>query len=292
MLNVHELERRWLKYKIRYYVPITVAVVSVTILTAGALLFWPTEKVHLETPQIAQENNNMQNEQESEKTKQNISTNPVEAPVNRPVTNSRSQIEPSSASTQTALQPKPVNVQRQALQPSMSFIQNLEEDAIATFETESVPESISVVQTRPVQPSTKVIVDVPNSATDIEKAAPKTIEKPVASRPKPTISISQKDADDLNDVIKRFKTNKNPALSLFLARRYYDIGDFQSAYDYALKTNELDSNIEESWLIFAKSLVKLGQKNEALKILKSYANHSNSIRAKGLSDDIRTGTFQ
>ena len=108
----------------------------------------------------------------------------------------------------------------------------------------------------------------------------------------PRLSITQEEANDLNDVVKRFETNKNPALSLFLARRYYDLGQYDRSYEYALKTNEIDSTVEESWLIFARSLVKLGRKEEALKTLVTYVKHSSSARAKTLFDEIQEGTFK
>ena len=165
----------------------------------------------------------------------------------------------------------------------------MEEQAVASYGAEpndpivveeQVPEPVATIMQVPSQ--SLVIAADPSVSTPVNK--PETLPS--------TVSITPKEANDLNDVIKRFKTNKNPALSLFLARRYYDIQDYSSAYDYALKTNELNSEIEESWLIFAKSLVKLGQKEQALKVLKSYINHSNSIPAKGLFEEIRTGKFQ
>ena len=180
----------------------------------------------------------------------------------------------------------------------MGFMQSLEEDAMPYYggehEVETVPQNIAtvtVVDPVPVASATpKVLNRLPVQKPEVivqEQSVPAPIQ-----REKHAVSITPKDANDLQDVIKRFTTNKNPALSLFLARRYYDLGEYQSAYDYALKTNEIDSNIEESWLIFAKALVKKGEEEQAKKVLLSYIQHSNSIRAKSLLESIQKGTFQ
>lgn len=99
----------------------------------------------------------------------------------------------------------------------------------------------------------------------------------------------ESDMKDIQDVIARFKKNKNPALSLFVAKRYYNIGNYQQAYNYALITNELDSNIEDSWLIFSKSLYYLNQKEMAIKTLQTYYQDSGSVKAKIALDQMNNG---
>ena len=80
-----------------------------------------------------------------------------------------------------------------------------------------------------------------------------------------TISIKRQNThEDIQHVIKRFKKSNNPALSLFVAKKYYELENYNAAYNYALITNELNNDIEESWIIFTKSLVKLGKKDKAI----------------------------
>ena len=97
---------------------------------------------------------------------------------------------------------------------------------------------------------------------------------------------------DLQQIIKRFQSNKSPALSLFIARKYYEFGDYSQAYNYALTTNQLNKKIEKSWIIFAKSLVKLHKKKDSIKILTQYINASHSNNAMILLNDIKTGKFR
>ncbi|PHS37455.1 MAG: hypothetical protein COB07_10660 [Sulfurovum sp.] len=84
------------------------------------------------------------------------------------------------------------------------------------------------------------------------------------------------------DVAKRFEKSHDIDDSLFLARSYYKKGNYKKSEYWALATNKVDSNIEESILIFVKSKTKLGRKNEAISILKSYLKKSNSQEARNL----------
>ncbi|MDA3947149.1 MAG: hypothetical protein PF439_10780 [Helicobacteraceae bacterium] len=97
--------------------------------------------------------------------------------------------------------------------------------------------------------------------------------------------------DELNSVIRRFNNQANPALSLFIAKNYYDLGNYQESYNYALATNKLNPNIEDSILIFSRSLVKLGQKEKAIDTLESYIKKSGSYKAKMLLSEIKKGNF-
>jgi len=84
------------------------------------------------------------------------------------------------------------------------------------------------------------------------------------------------------DVEKRFAKSHEIDDSLFLARSYYKKENYKKSEYWALQTNKIDSNIEESILIFVKSKTKLGRKNEAISILKSYLKKSNSQEARNL----------
>ena len=97
---------------------------------------------------------------------------------------------------------------------------------------------------------------------------------------------------DISEIENRFKENSNPHLGLYIARYHYDHGNYNEAYNYALKTNAINNNIEESWLIFAKSLVKLGKSDQAKKTLQFYISQSNSENAKNLLNSIEQGNIK
>ncbi len=109
---------------------------------------------------------------------------------------------------------------------------------------------------------------------------PEVIEKP---RKKMHLDIIQTtSASAYKDVEKRFSDTSDVDDSLFLARTYFDKGNNKKAIYWALQTNKINSNIEESWLIFASAKARSGHKNEAIRILSSYVKRSNSYEAKAL----------
>ena len=280
MLNVYELERQWFRYKIRYYLPLGIALFSIILVTILGWLFWPTQSVE-------------RGQMSSNTVVQQPAATPM-LPITNTIPPQQATALPESVAVAKPVQQQPAIGNEQhsvpssttiVMEPSLGFIQTLQEEEVdpivesTPVRSERVPENLAKVDTEAVVTTPEPVVT--------QQPVPVQVQKQES-----TISITQQDANDLHDVVKRFASNKNPALSLFLARRYYDMGEYQHAYDYALKTNELDNEIEASWLIFAKSLVKLDKKEQAIKVLTSYINHSKSLRAKNLLEEIRTGQFQ
>ncbi|MEA3418874.1 MAG: CDC27 family protein [Campylobacterota bacterium] len=95
----------------------------------------------------------------------------------------------------------------------------------------------------------------------------------------------------IKSVEKRFAKSGSYYDSLFLARSYYRQGQYSKAQKWALITNNLNSRVEESWLIFAKSKAKLGQKRQAIEILAVYSRKTNSVKAQKLLNQMRQGKF-
>ena len=133
--------------------------------------------------------------------------------------------------------------------------------------------------------------DLPISE-DIKKPRVK-IETTVIEEPRKKVHLNIIETTSLSaykDVEKRFNQSHDTDDSLFLAKSYYRKGSYEKAEYWALQTNKVNGNIEESWLIFAKSKVKLGRKNEAIRILTAYIKKSNSSQAKSLLHKIKKGT--
>jgi len=109
---------------------------------------------------------------------------------------------------------------------------------------------------------------------------PVVVEKP---RKRMHLDIKQTtSASAYKDVENRFSDTSDVDDSLFLARTYFDKGNNKKAIYWALQTNKINPNIEESWLIFASAKARSGHKNEAIRILSSYIKRSNSYEAKAL----------
>jgi len=95
----------------------------------------------------------------------------------------------------------------------------------------------------------------------------------------------------IKSVEKSFAKSRSYRDSLYLANAYYKKGNYSKAQKWALITNDLNSKIEESWLIFAKAKAKMGQRKEAEHVLSSYIRKTNSSKAKKVLRKIKKGTI-
>lgn len=264
MLNINELENRWLRYKIKAYIPHAVIVLSlIVIFTVIALITGSkTDETAADKTQV----------QKIKKVEQ------------QPVLVKNSKEKSINDTEQESLKKEPVHKQEMpkekkpelnkvVISPSLNFMQEIEEETKNKTVKKPLP-----------------------------KKTPKKVETKKKSEPKPVlkeerqtivIDIGKEDTQkEIEDVIRRFKKTNSPVLSLFVAKKYYEAGNYTMAYNYALITNGIDSEIEPSWLIFAKSLVKLNKKDKAIKTLKEYIAHSHSSRAQTLLDEIVSGKMK
>ncbi|WP_321777963.1 hypothetical protein [Sulfurimonas sp.] len=161
------------------------------------------------------------------------------------------------------------------LSPSLNFMSNIKHNTLSHYENEKLTSLNKQKKER------KKVVK-----------RKKRKEKEYIEKINTILIKRQNTQEDIKHVIKRFKKNNNPALSLFVAKKYYELEQYDKSYNYALVTNQINDNIDASWIIFSKSLVKLNQKKEAMKILKKYINYSKSPRAKILLEDIKSGKFK
>ena len=169
-------------------------------------------------------------------------------------------------------------------------------------------------QKKPVSKPKKIARKTTKAAVKPQKQVVKTKEKrTVTKKPLQTVVIGGKSSlvankppeqaliqvghstttkDELRSVIKRFNKTQKPALSLFIAKKYYEKGNYKESYNYAKATYKLNPNIEDGVLLYSKSLVKLGHRDKAVSKLKPYIKKSGSIKAKILLNEIQKGNFQ
>lgn len=247
MLDIRNLERRWLKYKLKSYAPYIGAV----------FLFLISLIVVL----------NLSDDSDA-----------PEAVV-------KMQLDSPAKTTSLATVPKSDETP-DILEPSMDFVQS--------FQTSTPEPPIAVAsapqRTKPLQQSILVpkVLNVPESASI--KAPPPAISTFSGDK---SYSLNRNESKiDIEGIERRFKETSNSNLGLFIARYHYDHGNYSEAYNFALKTNNLNNKIDESWIIFAKSLVKLGKIDQAKKTLQLYISDSNSESARSLLDSIERGSFK
>ncbi len=261
MLNVNELESRWLKYKIKAYVPyvtitIGLAIISVVIYSVYGDMRVIKEVINIKAIEI---------EDKVVKVAKPIK---VEQKIERKI---ERKIE------------KNLKKKKIILAPSFDFINEIKHSAIPSYNNIQA----SVKSRKIVKPKPKPRIE--------QKLKPKLklkIEQKEIKESNRVKIKKQNTQKDISHIIKRFKKNSNPALSLFVAKKYYELGNYSKSYEYALITNGINNDIEASWIIFAKSLVKLKKKDSAIKILKSYIKYSHSSQAQILLEEITSGEFR
>ncbi|HEY9129827.1 MAG TPA: CDC27 family protein, partial [Sulfurovum sp.] len=149
-------------------------------------------------------------------------------------------------------------------------------DRLETNEKENLIEVAQSTEKKQVN----ILVDVPmldgEDNTEYEEEV---------TRDKPKVHLDIVETTNVTaykDVERRFMQSREIEDALFLARSYYKKGDYKKSENWALEANKLDEGSEESLLIFVKSKVKLGRKNEAVSILKGYINMTDSQEGKKL----------
>ncbi len=239
MLDIKNLERRWLKYKLKSYVPFIAVIALLAGLMLALLYIWRD------------------------------APNPEAIPTTSPVQSPSTDINRSTVSS--AVEESPM-----VIEPSMDFVHSFQG---------SEEQPLAAVSLNPMQPPR-----APVPAQPMLQNPPPPAMAPSDSKP---LALNRNDSKlDIESVERRFKETPNPNLGLFIARYHYDHGNFSEAYDYALKTNTLNSKIDESWIIFSKALVKLGKTEQAKKTLTLYLSESQSESARALLNSIEKGTFK
>ena len=159
----------------------------------------------------------------------------------------------------------------------MNVKQNvLIDDALHALE---VKENVIDISDRVVKKPLNMLVDIPVLDDTNEFIVE---EAPQAKKKIHLEIIESTSVTAYRDVEKRFLESHDIDDALFLARSYYKKGDYEKAVYWALEINKLDEDMEEGLLIFVKSKVKMGRKNEAISILTTYVKKSDSQEAKKL----------
>lgn len=280
MLNVNELEIRHKKYKLKSYIPyfVLTAITAVFGFVVAFVLYNSDSNIEAI------------NEDQIQKEPVAIAQKEINSTIEDNNLTAKETIPEPIAVENTVIAE---NQEKVILAPSLDFIRKIESDSPIHYENRG-RDNLNSTNTE-----TKKIKEIPVAIKEEKKEEPlpvvveKIEEKMQKVDSKGSVNIKIKnDENEIEEVIKRFKVNNNPALSLFIAKKYYQLGDYNKAYNYALTTNEINNNIEESWIIFSKSLVKLNKKDMAVQTLKKYIEHSGSSQAKQLLDEILSGKFR
>lgn len=109
------------------------------------------------------------------------------------------------------------------------------------------------------------------------------------TKPKGVIKIESQEINSISYLKEKFDSTHNIVFALMLAEEYYLSKNYVESNKWALIANNLDAENEKSWIWFAKSKVKLGQKEDAILALKTYLKNTKSQAAQSLLNQITLG---
>jgi tetratricopeptide (TPR) repeat protein len=137
----------------------------------------------------------------------------------------------------------------------------------------SYPKAIAKIDkniSRPI-PILKIDIDFNNIPTTSSSIPPKKVIKKEQNKTiiKEKLSILQSEALTFTKALK-------------LAQLYYNNGDYQNSIKWCKLASKIDNNDERIWKLYALNLEKIGQKDKAIKVLKTYLKYKNSIELKYL----------
>jgi len=253
MINTKELEKRWYKYKAKMFT-LFFLILGIVIMLPYLIYYIYTHTNHSEKSPSSQ------------------------TPLVQPATVSKEDLKPSVNSKSDKPRQEPTLAPRHeevVLAPTIPIV-DMEEERVTPRHTKK----------HRVVPKKHLVKAKKATALSAEEL--RVIQGKDLNKEKPKINFKRSSANYIEVMTKKFKQNENPREALLLAKAYYQEKHYLKAEKWSLIANDLDKNSEESWLIFAKSKVKLGKRREALKILASYYTKSKSSRAKELIEKIKS----
>jgi len=124
--------------------------------------------------------------------------------------------------------------------------------------------------------------EIPPTTYDVIKtnSTPKKSEAPLKPKPSSGLQVTIHKEDPLRYHMRRYREKPNYESAIAIAREAFGAHDYTAAAKWAERANQLDQTQEESWLVFAESLHAKGSSKQALKVLKTYIDATNSKIAR------------
>ena len=160
---------------------------------------------------------------------------------------------------------------------------SLNKDIVIDSQKIILNSGIKTLLTYSEQSNSVKLKNIQNEFIEIPILNEEVSKKVSFSRKKITLNILKTSSPTAyKDVEKRFFQTHDIDDALFLTKSYYKKEEYKKAKFWALEVNKLDATQDESFLIFIKSIIYLGNKNEGLSLLNTYIKKTNSDEAKAL----------
>jgi len=133
---------------------------------------------------------------------------------------------------------------------------------------------------------------IKNKTTKIKN---KNIIKPPRDKnitKKQTILISSKKLNRIDYYKEKYFDSGKIIYANLIAQIFYDKAKYKESLKWAIIANDIDSSNEESWILFAKDKVKIGQKQDAINALEAYLKFNKSKKLSLLLSNIKNGVIK
>ncbi len=125
------------------------------------------------------------------------------------------------------------------------------------------------------------------SSQAVNKTAIKPIVKQIVEKKHKAIEITfadnpkraSSDRMSIKTLRKKFYKSNNAKYALMIGQRFYNAKKYEKALKWSLIANEVDQKKVQSWLLFAKSKMKMGKKQDAINVLNAYLKIYDSKEA-------------
>ena len=85
---------------------------------------------------------------------------------------------------------------------------------------------------------------------------------------------------DVELLEKKYSEHKSYEIAIRIAKEYYAQQRYEKSLLWAKEANHLNRKKEQSWILYARSLYVLGEKEKAIKILKLYKHFASSKKVE------------
>lgn len=276
MLNLHEiieLENKWLAYsnkkKKKKYIFIYIALILILILLVSFIIFYAYSKGASELEENVRKSN--------QEIKKQIDEKKVQVEKDK-ILSSKKNIEVSKKD----IDEKPSNILKEEVLPNNTAISHQENESneILTLNIMDIDVKNTTLSKKQDSIQKQIVKQIPKSIdTDNIVITDLNVKK-----------VEKKDElDDLEYLKIKFSETNSIYFALDIANTYYSKGNYKEARDWSLTANKLNTNNDESWIIFAKSSYKLGFKEQSINSLNNYLKNNNSKKIQDVLELIKKG---
>lgn len=177
------------------------------------------------------------------------------------------QTQDTAAQTEVAAAPKEQSAEQKTVSPSYlnPIPANEVEKAVEKIQQEKAVPSPPAVQKQ----QEKHILQISDSRSASPKKSIDKVYFSAVNEDKP-----------LEEWVQKYNKKKSYAIAIYISKQYYFENDFKNAGIWAKRANQLDRNKEDAWLLYAKSVYALGDKEKAIKILNVFLQYKDSAKTE------------